>query len=515
MEEKEIKILLIEDNPGDRLLIQKMLVGKIDSRFVLECAQDLSEAFECLDRTRFDIILSDLGLPDSFGLETFTKVNERAPRVPIVVLSGTDDETLALEAVQHGAQDYLVKANVNSDLLRRALRYAIERKRIQEALRVKNLVIESSVNPLAIADLQGKLTYVNHSFVELWGYQDADQVVGRPIDEFWYRSSEAVWITEKVLKNDSWIGQVQGAKQDGSGMALQLSAFIVEEQGHAEEPLCLVYSFVDISDLSRLRRRLETENSFAGIIGYDEKMLELFDTITQVAQSDAPVLIQGESGTGKDLVAIAIHNKSFFADKSFVAVNCGQGPEDVLESELFGYVKGAFASAISDRKGYFELADGGTIFLDEVEKLPDSMQVKLLRVLQEGVFKRVGGEEVIKINVRVISATNTNLAHQVSNGNFNEDLFYRLCFVPVYLPPLRERRNDIPLLAEYLLKKAQAGSDCEDVTLSAEAIDAMMDHDWPGNVRQLQDAIEGALAKCEGKQLSPQQLAIESSRVIT
>ena len=263
---------------------------------------------------------------------------------------------------------------------------------------------------------------------------------------------------------------------------------------------------MDSAELSHLRRRLKTEQSFAGIVGRDAKMLELFGTIREVAEVHIPVLIQGESGTGKELVAAAIHNEGPLADKPFVAVNCGALPEGVLESELFGHVKGAFTGAVGDRKGRFELADGGTIFLDEIGELPGATQVKLLRVLQEGTFQRVGGEESIKVDIRVISATNKNLAEEVAAGRFREDLFYRLCVVPVYLPPLRERRNDIPLLAENLLKRALKEMDREDVILSPETVGVMMDYDWPGNVRELENALQYALIKCRDNLLLPEYL---------
>jgi transcriptional regulator with GAF, ATPase, and Fis domain len=266
---------------------------------------------------------------------------------------------------------------------------------------------------------------------------------------------------------------------------------------------------VDITELGQLRSRLKTEQSFAGIVGRDAKMLQLFDTIREVAEVNIPVLIQGESGTGKELVAAAIHNESYGAEEPFVPVNCGALPEGVLESELFGHVKGAFTGAVRDRKGRFELADGGTIFLDEVGELPGATQVKLLRVLQEGTFQRVGGEETIKVDVRVISATNKNLTEEVAAGRFREDLFYRLCVVPVYLPPLRERRNDIPLLAEHLLKRALAEVDRESVVLSPEAVDVMMDYDWPGNVRELENAIRYALVKCRDNLLLPGYLPLK------
>lgn len=252
----------------------------------------------------------------------------------------------------------------------------------------------------------------------------------------------------------------------------------------------------DISELVALRQRLKTEQSFAGIVGHDPKMLELFETVKEVAQVGVPVLIQGESGTGKELVASAIHNEGPRANKPFVPVNCGALPEGVLESELFGHVKGAFTGATDDRKGRFELADGGTIFLDEVGDIPVSMQVKLLRVLQEGTFEPVGGEKTIKVSVRVISATNKNLAEEVSAGRFREDLFYRLCVVPIYLPSLRERRNDIPLLADHLLKEAAEQSGRERIELSAEAKELMLNYDWPGNVRELENALQYVLLKC-------------------
>jgi len=266
---------------------------------------------------------------------------------------------------------------------------------------------------------------------------------------------------------------------------------------------------VDLTELGRLHRRLKTEQSFGGIVGRDAKMLQLFDTIREVAEVNVPVLIQGESGTGKELVAAAIHNEGYSAEEAFVPVNCGALPEGVLESELFGHVKGAFTGAVRDRKGRFELADGGTIFLDEIGELPGATQVKLMRVLQEGTFQRVGGEETIKVDVRVISATNKNLAEEVAAGRFREDLFYRLCVVPIYLPPLRERRNDIPLLAEHLLKRALAEVGREDVVLSPEAVDVMIDYDWAGNVRELENALRYALVKCRDNLLLPGHLPLK------
>lgn len=228
------------------------------------------------------------------------------------------------------------------------------------------------------------------------------------------------------------------------------------------------------------------------MIGRDPKMLDVYQQIRLVAAADHPVHIQGETGTGKELVARAVHRESARRNGPFVPVNCGALPEGVLESELFGHVKGAFTGAVRDKKGRFELADGGTLFLDEVGELPPATQVKLLRVLQEKTFERVGGERSIRCDVRIISATNRDLAREVSRGRFRDDLYYRLRVLPISLPPLRERRGDIPLLAEHFLDGTRR-SDKPRPRLTQQALEALLAYSWPGNVRELQNALHYAL----------------------
>ncbi|MEA1948605.1 MAG: sigma 54-interacting transcriptional regulator, partial [Thermodesulfobacteriota bacterium] len=259
----------------------------------------------------------------------------------------------------------------------------------------------------------------------------------------------------------------------------------------------------DMTELSTLRRRLKTDQSFAGIIGHDAKMQELFETIREVAEVDVPVFIQGESGTGKELVAAAIHNEGIRAKKPFVPVNCGALPEGLLTSELFGHVKGSFTGALRDKKGRFELANGGTLFLDEVIDLPKDMQSKLLRVLQEGTFERLGDEKTKSVDVRIISAANRDLKNEVKRGNFRDDLYYRINVVPIYMPPLRERKNDIPLLIDHFFSRIVTDGSRDYPEISDDAVSLLMDYHWPGNVRELENAIQFAIVKCRGRMILP------------
>jgi len=254
----------------------------------------------------------------------------------------------------------------------------------------------------------------------------------------------------------------------------------------------------------RLKRTLQEKSTFKNILGKSEAMQKIFDLISQVAPRRSTVLISGESGTGKELVAKAIHSSSPRANKSFVAVNSGSIPSELLESELFGHVKGAFTGATATKKGLFEVADGGTIFLDEVGTLPLDTQAKLLRVIQEREFRRVGGLENIHVDVRIIAATNIDLKEATERRDFREDLFYRLNVITIGLPPLRERNQDIPLLAEHFVQYFSQENDRSVCSLEPAALRLLMECDWPGNVRELENAIERAVVLApEDGRISP------------
>ena len=248
--------------------------------------------------------------------------------------------------------------------------------------------------------------------------------------------------------------------------------------------------------------------SFADIIGKSPEMQKIYDLIAKIAPTPANVVIYGESGTGKELVAKAIHKHSKVADQPFVPITCSAIPESLLESELFGHVKGAFTGAITNKKGLFEAADNGSVFLDEIGELTPLIQTKLLRVLQERELKRVGGTETIKVNVRIIAATNKNLEEEVMAGRFREDLFYRLAVVPIRVPPLRERKGDVPLLVDHFLNKFSNSLDKEIHEMSSYALKVLMEYDFPGNVRELENIIERGVALENSNIILPESLTL-------
>ena len=259
-------------------------------------------------------------------------------------------------------------------------------------------------------------------------------------------------------------------------------------------------------ELVQLKRALKQRYNFENIVGKSEPMLRLFDLVAQVAPSRSTVLVQGESGTGKELIAKALHANSPRRDKPFVPVNTGAVPSDLLESTLFGHVKGAFTSAIAAKKGLFEVANGGTLFLDEIGTMGTDMQAKILRVLQDRRFMHLGGTQEIQVDVRIIAATNVDLHQAVKEGRFREDLFYRLNVICLELPPLRARRQDIPLLAAHFLKFYADENDVPVPTLAPEAMRILMDYEWPGNVRELENAMERGVVLATTRTITPDLL---------
>jgi PAS domain S-box-containing protein len=374
----------------------------------------------------------------------------------------------------------------------------------------KNLerILDSLTEGIIAHDQRRRIIYFNQAAENITGYnreevvgRDCHKVFGRPFCggrcSFLEESPNALEMIHYPLEILSKQGVPHRIEMTVTGMR--------DKKQHLVGVLA---AFRELGDLHGIRLELARLNSFAGIVSQEPKMIHVFEQIREVAGNNYPIHILGETGTGKELIATAIHKESRRRNGPFVPINCGALPEGVLESELFGHVKGAFTGAVRDKKGRFELANGGTLFLDEIADLPKLVQAKLLRVLQEGKFERVGGEESLSVDVRLISATNRDLKSEMRQGSFRADLFYRVNVVPIQLPPLRQRKGDIPLLAEHFLDKAlDEGQSWSEI--SEEAMEMMLAYPWPGNIRELQSAIRYASVKCKGKRILPDHLPME------
>jgi two-component system, NtrC family, response regulator HydG len=377
-------------------------------------------------------------------------------------------------------------------------------------------VVDTIHDGIMIVDTGGTIVSVNTAFESITGYA-SDEIIGRSCTILHCNTCEAT--REKA--DCHWcqlfrIGNVRKQscvmmRKDGRYLHILKNAALLRD-AHGEV-IGGVETMTDVTELiekdtqiEAFRRQLRAEDGFHGILGSSAPMQRVYDLVSNASQSDAPVIIFGESGTGKELIARAIHESKSAQRRPYVKVNCAALNESLLESELFGHVKGAFTGAHKDRTGRFEAATGGDIFLDEIGDLPFSTQVKLLRVLEEKVIERVGDQRPISINVRIISATNRDLKRLVEQGNFREDLFYRINVIPINVPPLRERISDIPLLAEHFFRRIQLKSDKKINGIAKDAMHLLMAHPWPGNVRELKSTFEYAFVTCRGLMIQPRDL---------
>ncbi len=369
-------------------------------------------------------------------------------------------------------------------------------------------VVDTIQEGVMIVDPAGIIVAANRAFWELTGYPP-DALIGRPCSRLKCTScrvershGSSHWCT--LFRNGSLKRQrCVLRRQDNTRLHILKNASVLRDS--SGKVIGAVETMTDISELvdreskiEAFRRELSDRNTFHGMIGHSAAMQRVYSLIANVADSEAPLIIYGESGTGKELVARAVHRLSRRNSHPCIKVNCAALNEALLESELFGHVKGAFTSAYQDRKGRFEAAAGGTIFLDEIGDLPLVTQVKLLRVLEEKVVERVGDNRSIPIDVRIISATNRDLEAMVESGRFREDFFYRINVIPIHIPPLRDRRDDIPLLAESFFRKLQLQTGKDIRGISAGAMDLLIRYHWPGNVRELRSTFEYAFVTCQG-----------------
>lgn len=355
-------------------------------------------------------------------------------------------------------------------------------------------ILDSLPEAVYIVDKEFKIVFVNRSAAEITGVTPSD-VIGRVCRSFCKseRCQIGCPITE-VLRTGKNILDLESSIQNTLGklVPIKLNAALLRDE--RDEAIGGIISF-KVNSKINFKEYLSSRDNFYGIVGKSKLMKELFMSIDEISRSEANVLISGETGVGKEMVANAIKETSIRREKKYVKVNCGALPDTLLASELFGHVKGAFTDAHKDRIGRFEFANEGTIFLDEITEIPINMQTRLLRIIQEGTFERLGESFERKVDVRIIAATNKNITEEIKSNRFREDLYYRLNVIPIHIPPLRERKEDIVFLTEYFIKKYSNKYNKRIESADSESLEIFFNHDWPGNVRELENVIEYALVR--------------------
>ncbi|MGB6256619.1 MAG: sigma 54-interacting transcriptional regulator [Candidatus Sulfotelmatobacter sp.] len=559
-------ILLADDNTDMRRYLLRLL----GDRYEVHAVADGSQALEATRQLRPALVLADIMMPrlDGFGVLRAIRDDSALASTPVILLSARAGEESRVEGLQADADDYLVKpfsarellarvathvkmANLRREtaereerlrseavLEREKLRASEERlletsrlyRQLEDRERKIRRLVDANILGITSWNVEGAILAPNEAFLRMVQYDNEDVAAGRMrwrdmIPENWRERAD------RALEEVTQTGTVQPfesefIRKDGSRVPVLIGATLFQAGGN--EGVAFV---LDLSEQKRaeaeiralkdqlykenlaLRDEVERTSMFDEIVGASNPLKVVLSRIAKVAPTDSTVLITGETGTGKELVARAIHRKSARAERAFVSVNCAAIPRDLIPSELFGHEKGAFTGATQRRLGRFELADGGTIFLDEVGELLPDTQVALLRVLQERELERVGGRQPIHVNVRVITATNRDLEAGVANGTFRQDLFYRLNVFPIEVPPLRERKTDLLLLVEYFVQRygAKAGKDIR--SIDKKTLDLFQSYDWPGNIRELQNVIERSVILSSGGVFSVDELWLSKRSV--
>ncbi len=523
-------ILVVEDESVVAQDIQSS-IARIGHQ-VAGWATSGEEAISLAEQHHPDLVLMDVRLGGEIdGITAAEEIHQRLD-IPVIFLTAfADDETLT-RAKLVGPFGYILKPFDESDL-----RIAIEigtskhefdqevaeaRRELAEESEFLNSLFETIPAPVMVVDNEQKIRMANRALErDFAGARETiiDVCPGDALDcpraieqpNACGTLDECITCQLRPTIDEALAGGKVDRRRcqfefQADGEIRELTLMISARPLDRKDGRLAIVILEDITELNGLREAMRGEGVFAGIVGNTQVMFDVFESIREVAEVDVPVAILGESGVGKELVARAIHDHGQRANRNFVTVNCAALPEGLLESELFGHVKGAYTGSVKDRKGRFELADGGTIFLDEVAELAPAIQVKLLRVLQEGTFEPVGSDTTKAVDARVLCATNKNLEEEVRAGRFREDLFYRLCVVPIVIPPLRERPDDIPLLAEHFLARSSATEGGRRVTISDEVLEVFRSFSWPGNVRELQNVLQFAWIKCKGDVLRVEHL---------
>ncbi len=502
-------ILLVDDTPENLKMLNASLK---DAGFRISIAESGEEALQRIEHVIPDLILLDVMMPGLDGFETCRRFKQRAAiqDIPVIFLTALSETVDKVRGFEVGGVDYITKpvqqeevlARINTHLTIRRLQQQLhaQNDRLEEQNQHFRTLSDATFEGILIHD-QGRVIDLNRTMERISGYQRAE-VLGKQVVEFVTPASRQV-IVEQLQTQDDLPIQAEGLRRDGSSFPMEIQARTMPYQGRDVR-------IVAIRDLTRQKAleaekaQLERENialrstirdryRFGDIIGKSPAMQAVYQAIVKAAATEANVLICGESGTGKELVARTIHQQSERRKQNFVAVNCSAVPDTLFEREFFGHRKGTFTGANRDKPGYFDQAHGGTLFLDEVGELQPSLQVKLLRVLEDKEYIPVG-DTIGKIaDVRIIAATNKNLREELHKKTIREDFFYRIRVIVIDLPPLQERKEDITLLIDYFLEHYDQKGTC--FPLPGHLYEALCQYDWPGNVRELQNELQRYLAE--------------------
>ncbi len=507
------QILIVDDEESIRFTLASFLN---DAGHQARAASTVAEAFEALRPGSFDMIFADIALPDGSGIEILRKLRDEGSRTQVVIITGYPEVETAAQAVRLGAFDYLVKPVTAQSVLRTA-QMAIRHKELEDEKEKyrSNLdaIFRSIKDAIISVDAEMRITEINGAAMRMCGFTrevaGTDlRVAAKGCSGHCIEALETALRTRESVEIDRIECHLTGRPR----YVVNLTACPLLDRNSRFRGAVLV--FRDETRLADMECELRELKHFHRIMGQSRKMQVIYAQIGAVAQTPATVLITGESGTGKELIAEALHFKSARNQKPFVKVNCSALPESLLESELFGHVKGAFTGAYESRTGRFQRADGGTILLDEIGDISPRIQLGLLRVLQEREIERVGDPRPIKLDVWILAATNRNLQEKVRRGEFREDLYYRLKVVEITPPPLRERKDDIPILTAHFLEKFNKRYEKNISGVSAQAKAGLQEYSWPGNVRELEHAIEHAFVFCRHNTIGLDHLPADLSAFI-
>ncbi len=504
------KVLIVEDEDVLRLTFEQFLH---DAGYETVAVAGYAAAVAALDEDGFDVVISDIILGGKTGVDLLRTIHEREAGCPVIMITGDPSVDTAAEAVRLGAFDYLPKPVRESDLLR-VIRLALDRTQlacdrdryaaeVERARDELNTIFDSVGEGIVTVDASLTICHANSAARAILGLNDPGGThVLHALDAVFAPVRAAL---EHTLQSGETTpaARIEATREGKIPRVIEFNVAPLVGEGGA------VLVLRDITRLHRLEEELGGTQGFHGIVGRSESMQQVFALIEDVKDTDSTVLICGESGTGKEEIASVIQRLSVRAPGPYVRVNCAALSEDVLESELFGHVKGAFTGALKDRVGRFEAADHGTILLDEIGDVSPKVQLRLLRVLQEREFERVGDTAPIKTDVRVIATTNQDLKGKIASGEFRQDLYYRLNVVRIDVPPLRERIEDLPLLIEHFRRRFNTAMNKEIAGIAPDAMDILTRHDWPGNVRELENCIERAFVVCRDPEIQTRHLPLE------